>query len=462
MTATKPHRRSVSFGLSARLLVLTVFFVMLAEVLIFVPSVARFRVVYLEEHVTRARLAMLAVEGTYEAPVDAGVDVERKLLFHSGAHGIVLRPPGRSVLLVSGDMPQTVDVTFDLREGNFLTLIGDAFAALAQKENRIMRVIGTAATDPSAVVEVLLDETPMRKAMYAFSGRIVQLSVVISLITAGLVFLSLHWLLVRPMRRITESMTAFREFPEDDTRTIVPSRRTDEVGVAERELAVMQEQLRAALHQKTRLATLGAAVAKINHDLRNSLATAILVSDRLADIDDPEVKRVTPRLMTAIDRAIDLCSQTLEFAADAGPKLQRSRFALNDLVAEVASGIHLEWRIEVPSALEIDGDREQIFRVLGNLGRNAEQAGAGRIEVSAGVGDGRIVVDFADDGPGLSPIARKYLFQPFAGSTRQGGTGLGLVIARDIMQAHGGAISLLETGETGTVFRLELPLIRKA
>ena len=433
---------------------------MLAEVLIFVPSISRFRVVYLEEHVTRARLAMLALEGTYGAP--AGAEVEHKLLFHSEAYGIALKPPDRRVLLVSGDMPPAIDVTFDLREGNFLTLIGDAFAALAENENRIMRVIGTVTTDPSVVVEVLLDETPMREAMYAFAGRILQLSVVISLFTAGLVYLSLHWLLVRPMRRITASMMAFREFPEDDSRTIVPSRRSDEVGVAERELAVMQEQLRTALHQKTRLATLGAAVAKINHDLRNSLATAVLVSDGLADIDDPEVKRVTPRLITAIDRAVDLCSQTLDFAADSGPKPRRSRFALTDVVAEVASGIRLDWRIEVPSALEIDGDREQVFRVLNNLGRNAEQAGAGRIRIRAGVDDGHIVIDFADNGSGLPPNSRKNLFQPFAGSTRQGGTGLGLVIARDILQAHGGDISLAETGGTGTVFRLELPLIRRA
>jgi signal transduction histidine kinase len=460
MTVTKPLRRSLSLGLSARLLVLTVFFVMLAEVLIFVPSISRFRVVYLEEHVTRARLAMLALEGTYGAPL--GAEAERRLLLHSEAYGIALRPPNRRVLLVGGDMPPAINVTFDLREGNFLMLIADAFAALGEKENRIMRVIGTASTDPLVVVEVLLDETPMREAMYAYAGRILQLSVVISLITAGLVYVSLQWLLVRPVRHITESMVAFREFPEDDSRTIVPSRRADEVGVAERELAVMQEQLRAALHQKTRLATLGAAVAKINHDLRNTLATAVLVSDRLADIDDPEVKRVTPRLMTAIDRAIDLCGQTLKFAADAGPKLQRSRFTLTDVVAEVAQGIRLDWRIEVPSELRIDGDREQIFRVLGNLGRNAEEAGAGRIRVSADIDDGHIVIDFADNGSGLPPISREKLFQPFAGSTRQGGTGLGLVIARDILHAHGGGISLAETGETGTVFRLQLPLIRDA
>ncbi len=459
MAAAGPHRRSVALGLSLRLLVLTVFFVMLAEVLIFVPSISRFRVVYLEEHVTRARLAMLAVEAMPGSDVEAGL--ERKLLFQSGAYAIVLKPRDRRMLLVSDDMPPAVDVTFDLRERNFPVLIGEAFMALAQDENRIVRVIGASETDPSVVVEVVLDETPMRRAMYGYAGRILQLSIVISLITAGLVYVSLHWLLVRPMRHITESMTDFRELPEDDSRIIQPGRRTDEIGTAERELAALQSQLRALLHQKTRLAALGAAVAKINHDLRNSLSTAVLVSDRLADIDDPEVKKVTPRLMTAIDRAIDLCSQTLDYAADTVPRLDRTRIALIDLVSEAAADIPLDWRMEFASDLRIDADRAQMARVLGNLARNAAEAGAGRIRINAAIEDGRMVIDVADDGAGLPPRARENLFQPFAGSARRGGTGLGLVIVRDIVRAHGGDVSLAGTGETGTTFRLDLPVLRE-
>src|SRR5690606_5767639 len=111
----------------------------------------------------------------------------------------------------------------------------------------------------------------------------------------ALVYLSLQWLLVRPMRALTQNMTAFSEAPEDETRIIVPSGRSDEIGIAERQLQAMQHGLRAALRQKAHLAALGAAVARINHDLRNILSSASLMSDRLAHIEAPEVKRIAPR-----------------------------------------------------------------------------------------------------------------------------------------------------------------------
>ncbi len=125
--------------------------------------------------------------------------------------------------------------------------------------------------------------------------------------TAALVYLSLQWLLVRPMRRMTASMTRFREDPEDASRMIVPSGRADEIGLAESELAVMQETVRQALGQRARLAALGTAVTKINHDLRNILSTARLVTDGLTASAAPEVRRLAPRLIDAIDRAVALC-----------------------------------------------------------------------------------------------------------------------------------------------------------
>ena len=208
-----------------------------------------------------------------------GAELERELLSHANAYAIVLRKPDRKVLMLSGHMPPQVDVTFDLRQGLPLDLrkgfpliwLRDTFEALAQDENRVMRIMGDSPMDPSVMVEMVLDETPMREAMYGFSRRILQLSIVISLFTAGLVYLTLHFLVVLPMRRISESMMSFRDNPEDISTGLQPGDRGDEIGVAQRELAVMQNDLRLALRQKTRLAALGAAVAKINHDLRNSL-----------------------------------------------------------------------------------------------------------------------------------------------------------------------------------------------
>ena len=463
MSEKRPHRPEFINSLSFRLLLLTVFFVMLAEFLIWTPSVARYRKVYLEENIARAHLSMVAIETMPEREVEK--NLEEALLFHTEAYGIVLNKPDMRMLMVSQDMPPKVDLTIDMRKGSFLGWISQAFSTLSQDENRILRVIGPSPKDPKVTVEVLIDEAPMRSAMFDYSGRILNLSLVISFFTAGLVYLSLQWLIVRPMRKITVSMTLFRAQPEDSTRVTPPSQRADEVGIAERELAVMQDELRTALQQKTRLAALGAAVAKINHDLRNSLATAMLAFERLADSDDPEVKSVMPRLYNAIDRAVGLCSQTLNFVSDADLHLDLSRFSLKKLVDEAGvtvksyaeDGPSLEWKCDIDDGLELEADREQLFRVLTNLGQNAREAGAKEIRITAKPDGPWICLDVADDGPGLAPEAREHLFQPFAGSGRDGGTGLGLVIVRDIARAHGGDVVLVEGDGPGATFRLKLP-----
>lgn len=456
-------RPGLAMGLSARLLALTVSFVMLAEILIYVPSISRFRKAYLEDQIAKAHLAILAVEATPDNALGKGLEMD--LLLHAGAYGIVLKKPERRMLMLSKDMPPAVDVTFDLRQGMFGRWIGEALAALAQTGNRVMRIIAASPREPDATIEVLIDETPMREAMYAFSVRILTLSIIISLIAAGLVYFSLQWLMVRPIVQITNSMIRFRESPEDETTTIQTTDRGDEIGVAQRELSVMQTELRAALRQKTRLAALGAAMAKINHDLRNTLATAVLASDRLTDIDDPEVKRVTPRLYTAIDHAVALCAQTLDFVRHDGPVIRPTAFRLADLVAELEATAYgsgadvrgLERVIGRSLDIDIKADREQLYRVLGNLAVNAGEAGARTLHIDARRDRDRVLIDIADDGAGIPPHARERLFQPFSGSTRDGGTGLGLVIAREIVNAHGGELTLVETGENGTTFRIDLP-----
>jgi signal transduction histidine kinase len=343
-------------------------------------------------------------------------------------------------------------------------LIGDAFRTLAERDNRVLRIVSPSPRHPQAIVEIVIDEAPMRAALIDYSGRVLALSIVISLITASFVYLSLQWLMVRPMRRLTESMMAFREDPEDASRATPVSSRTDEIGVAQHELADMQAKLRGALQQKTRLAALGVAVTKINHDLRNILTTAQLVADRLAGSDNPEVRRLTPTLLAAIDRAIDLCSKTMTFTREGPPTLNSRRFPLRPLIDEVgavlpaAANGAVAWRNEIPAEVSLQADRDQLFRVFANLGQNALQAGASRVDVTARAGDGRIVIAVADNGPGLAPRARDRLFEPFAGSARPGGTGLGLAIARDLMHAHGGDIRLARSTAAGTIFELELPL----
>lgn len=451
-------------SLSARLLMLTIVFVMLAEFLIWAPSISRFRKSYLEEHLLRAHLATLALEALPDKMPDR--HLEDVLLQQTNAYGIVLKGPRRRTLILAHGMPPEVDVTVDLREKGFLRWIGEAFMAMNQDKNRVIRVIGMSPKRPEVTVELIMDEEPMRHAMYAYSTRILSLSIVISLFTAGLVYLTLRWLMVRPIQRITNSIAEFRRAPEDASRQLKVSERTDELGLTERELAIMQDELRQALSQRRRLAALGAAVTKINHDLRNSLATAVLAFDKLATVNDPEVKRVLPRLYDSVDRAVQLCSQTLDYAVDTSPTLKPTRFHLQELIAEAAAGLrHAEpqpdgtIRVDnrVPFEIDLEADRQQLYRVFSNLVRNSRDAGAARVEVSARYENGAVVVDIADDGPGLSEKARANLFQPFTGSTRKGGTGLGLVIAQDVVKAHGGDIECVEDARTGALFRIRLP-----
>jgi len=447
-------------SLSARLLVLTTFFVMVSEVLIFVPSVARFRMTYLDNHIASGHLAALALAASPSGRIDQALTNE--LLAHVGAHAVILHRPDGEVRMLDSAMPPPADVTFDLTKGNVPIWIQRSLETLFSSGNRVMRVLGPSPIEPDATVELLLDEAPLRRELRRFGIRILELSIVISLTTAALVYLSLQWLLVRPMRRITASMTSFREDPEDASRRIVPSGRRDEIGGAEKELAMLQETVRQALGQRARLAALGTAVTKINHDLRAILATARLVSDGLADSPAPEVRRVAPRLFEAIDRAVALCTQTLDFSREGAPPFTPTRFPLMPLIEEVEPALargsgHLAVEPVVPAGLIVRADRDQLYRVLLNLAQNAVEAGAQHLRLTAAASDGAIAIEIADDGHGLPPRARENLFRPFFGSARPGGTGLGLAIARELMRAQGGDLLLVETTGSGTVFRLTLP-----
>src|SRR5580704_9128287 len=348
-------------SLSARLLVLTVFFVMLGEVLIFVPSVARYRMTYFEDHMAAAHIATLALIASPSGKLDQALTDE--LLAEVGVHEIVLHRSGGDVRLLDAPAPPQSDVTFVMGGGNVPIWIQRSFETLFSSGNRVMRVFGTSPFEPGTKVEILLDEAPLREAMWQFGGRIFQLSIILSLIAAALVYLSLQWLLVWPMRRITASMTQFGQDPEDASRVIVPRGGSDEIRQAEKDLAAMQETVRQALGQRARLAALGTAVTKINHDLRNILATARLVTDGLAASAASEVRKVAPRLIDAIDRAIALCSRTLDFSRERAVK----------------------------------ADRDQIYRVFLNLARNSAEAGAHRLRITAVRNDDTLAIDVADD-----------------------------------------------------------------
>ena len=448
-------------GLSARVLLLTILFVLVSEVLIYAPSIARFRLDWLEEKLNTAHLAILALEATPDYMIDP--ELEIRLLDHVGARIIGLRgSDGKNLIMRGTTPPLLVDVTVDLSDRGFVQLLEDGVDTLVQPRNRVLRVKGYSPRAADVVVDVVLDEWPLRQAMIAYSWRVLGLSVVISLITAALVFGALQWLIIRPMRRLTGGMVAFRQDPEAMLGEFGATTRGDEIGVAEREFAEMHTNVRQALQQKARLAALGTAVSKINHDLRGILATARLITDRLAESDNPDVRKAAPALLRSLDRAVDLCSDTLNFTREGPPKPAFQIVQLKELIDEVGGSLAKllaggkVWSNTVPETATVRADRGQLYRILRNLGENALQMGAHTVTLNAVDNPEGIEIRVSDDGPGLPPKAVENLFVPFKGSARAGGTGLGLAIARELMRGQGGDLRLLRSEAGGAVFAIDL------
>jgi signal transduction histidine kinase len=459
-------RRVPAFGLSWRVLGLVVAALMAAELLIFLPSLGRFRQVYLEQLVESGALAALALDATPDNMVTE--EVKRTLLHHARVGTVVLVEPNKPKRALMAVEPQPDMPSFNFAERGQLGMIWDALRAMARSGPVHIRVGGHSMRMPSAMVWIIVDEQPMREAMYGFAGRVLMLSIVIALIMATLLYLALRRLIVRPLMELSADMTAFRRAPEEPGRERAPVQRNDEIGTVDREFQNLQRELRASLRQKTRLAEIGAATNKINHDLRNMLSTARLLSDRLAHSADQRTRALAPTILSTIDRAARLAGDALDYVRGR-PTPKISQIDLADLVDEVGVALQEQgeerdpntlhnWINRVEAACRIPADRDLLYRVLVNLGRNAFDAGASTVTVSGCIEGSDLVVDVADNGPGLPQQVVAQLFQPFVTGGRSGGAGLGLAIARDLVRAHAGQISLADNGAAGATFRITVPV----
>ena len=453
-------------SLSGRFLVLTVAFVMLAEVLIFVPSVARFRLDYLTDRMERAQIASLALLGATDMIPEA---VERELLANAGVLNVVLRRDAARQLVLSSDLPGPVARTVDLRDPSAWVLVRDALARIATPGPEIVRVIAEPARGGGVQIEAAIDTGDLRGAMIEYGLNILWLSLVISVITSAFLFLAVRRLMVVPIKALVGQMRRYAAAPEDARRVIEPRSGVRELRDAEDTLRDLETRLTASLRQKDRLAALGSAVAKVSHDLRNILTTATLLADRMERVDDPTVRRVAPKIVASLTRAVNLTEGTLAFgrAEEAPPALQWVEVA--PFLDEVCEGEQLAVERgsvaighDAPGTLMLRADPEQMHRVLSNLIRNARQAiqatgRPGRIVVSVEETPDAWTIRVRDDGPGLPPRARDNLFQAFQGNVRKGGIGLGLAIAQELVRGHGGVLALEETGDAGTTFAVVLP-----
>ena len=438
---------------------------MLAEIFIFVPSIARFREDYLLERLERAQLASLALEAdAFIAP-----ELETELLKNAEVYNVVLRRNDVRQLALSSPIPLPVSTTYDMREPSAWVLIRDAMMTLLNSEEEVIRVIGTPVQGGGSLIEITIAQMPLREAMLGYGRNVLFLSLFISIITAALLFVAVRFLLVRPIKGLVDQMERYAAAPEDARQIIEPTETVKELRAAEVALQKMENQLTGALRQKDRLAQLGGAVAKVSHDLRNILTSAQLFTDRIESSEDPLVKRMAPKLVGSITRAVNLCETTLAFGRVDEPQPTLARLPLSGLVDELLEGERLAvgdaevtFIDDVPAAMIVRADGEQIFRVLSNLVRNARQAiiathQAGSITICGHEDDANWWIEVADTGPGLPKRARDNLFKPFEGGARKGGTGLGLVIAGDLIRGHGGRLELGKTDEEGTTFVIQLP-----
>lgn len=463
-------RKSLSF----RLLLLTLAVVLLVEALIYLPGIASYRNAWIGERLSQARTLAALIE---KAPPDSlPPALIQEVLDATEISTIALRIENTRRLIASVETPRMVAYEIDLRQTNIARDIMGTFNILLRGDGRTLRVIGPPPRGGD-FVEIVLHEAPLRAALTRFSWMILRDSLVISLITAIAVYAALNGLIVAPVRRLAQAVSRFREHPESAATLLAESRRADELGDLERNLARMQTSLRDELRQREHLAQLGLAVAKINHDLRNMLSSAQLLADRLGSLPDENVQRFVPRLLDALDRAIRFCQSALTYGRAEERAARLEPLALRPFIEELAGQLLLDETTtpallsDVPAGLSVLADPEQLARVLTNLIRNARAAlegndpppaGGARIALAAravaGNGEGATVtLTLTDNGPGVPAAVRERLFQPFSGSAARGGTGLGLAIAGELVRGMGGSLHHEAPEAGGARFVLSLP-----
>jgi signal transduction histidine kinase len=460
-------------GLSVKLIATITLVILAVEVVIYLPSAGNFRQSWLND---RLRIGIVAARVLDTVPdvLNLPAMLTDNLLNSAGAIAIVYRRSGQSQLIELDEKPMPKEaVTVDMRQVDYMTLIMGALDTLTHRGDRVLRILGNSdgvALEGEAEVEVLIDEKPLHDDLIAYSWNIVLISLLVALLTAGVLYVLVSRLLIVPIRRLTENMVAYRMNPENATLIIAPTKRKDEIGIVENELAAMETDIFSMLRQRRHLADLGLAVAKINHDLRNTLTSAQMLSDQVVALDDPKIQRLAPRLLHSIDKAVAFAQSVLDYGRQSGTPPKPVPVDLRALVDESAidAGLRshpdLTFENTVPDDITIKVDPDQLARVLVNLMKNAREALEatrdktvdGRVGVSFARGADSYTVSIADNGPGLPPRARDNLFVAFEGSARAGGTGLGLAIARELVAAHGGTLSYTPL-DPGTRFDIVLP-----
>ncbi len=461
----------ISKSLSGKVLILAITFVMIAEVLIFIPSAAIYRQNWLGDRAERAGHLTLALMGV---PDYEGSEI-LSAQFMEDTDVIMLSTKREGMTeLVLGSPPDTgpFDV-IDIRGADRFPAVLDTFKDFFGSEDGYLRVISTPLMDGQDSLEYIVPRASLKQALQDYCHRILLLSLLIAVFTGLMLYGALSLVVVRPIKDLAAGLGAFREDPETRRSNLPPSSRKDEIGQLQREFYDMKQSVRQAFKQQDRLATLGLAVAKINHDLRNVLTSAQLVSDRIAMDKDERVAHMGERLVRAVDRGIKLCADVLNFSQskDDPPDYEPIRISL--LLGEAAADVlpsfgtgrrAIRFNNDVPTDLSVSADPDHTYRIFLNLFRNAAQVMAGlrddaairELSVRAEPAGEHTRITVSDTGQGLPEKAKANLFKAFASTSGHGSTGLGLTISRELARDQGGDLVLTETGENGTTFAVTL------
>jgi signal transduction histidine kinase len=464
---TRLHVKSFLTGIAGQLLLYTVGFVLLAQILLYPLSIAALRDTWLFSRAGAAELATLATQsmpGRLANDEFARVFLDRQRIV-----SIVVTSGSRREVILEPTAPVQGDtVRIDLQRNPPLFSIPSTLSHVLAPKGRLLKLTFKPELTSFDEMEVTVRESALRSAFWTSSGAIILNSLFLSAIAGALVYFAVYRLVVRPMQGLTDAVTRYAHAPDAATIDLPPAQ-NDEIRRITTALNTMQQTVSAALRQRKRLADLGEAVAKICHDLRNSLSAAQVLSDGLADSNDPNVRDAAPRLERAIERSIALAESTLRYGRAETPlphlRTMDLKPALEEAVAESLTGSpNITPRVECGGMVRVVADPDHVHRIITNLVRNAVSAISARpnstepgsLVAEVRVAGSDVTLEIRDNGPGIPRSVLGKLFQPFAKSGSDGGAGLGLAIARELARGMGGDLELAGSSPAGASFVLHL------
>ncbi len=457
------------FSLSGKLLLITICVILLAQLLILVPAAARFRENWLRQHVQMAETSAMLLHVI--TPDDLSAKEWVRIFDTLNIYDITRTINGRETYIALNENVPNLPISEENIVPN--TTFGDVLdmaRSFYYRGQRILKLHNNKSV-LSGTIEITIHEKPLFNALVGYVREVLLSTILLSLGVGVVLYSVLRHIFVKPLRLLALDMRRFRSAPESYIAPLHRKPRFDEIGALAHNFEELQLEISEALKRKAHLATLGLAVAKISHDLRNILTAAQLMSDRLFLQMDEKTRDYLTRLVQTIDRAAELCQSTLMYGKLSAVEIHKTNIALAPLVAEVAGGLDLSvskiaLKTDIPEGFMINADGEYMFRIILNLLRNSKQAlqeqdpdppnPAPAITLAALNSQNGVEIHVRDNGTGIPSSLQANLFMPFQSSSHAG-TGLGLAIVHELVEAHGGSI-VYDNGEAGAHFIISLPV----